>query len=132
MRHAVTAFAAATVLAGLASPALAQQADVPDVRCLLVLQTVSRDAAQREKASMGVFYYLGRLGARGPLSRIEPTMLAEGKKLTAQQAQVELTRCGNELSRNGSDLQAMNARLSQQVGASPAPASKAAPAPAKK
>jgi len=130
MRNAVVALVATAVLAGVASPALAQAsaADANDVRCLLVLQAVSRDPAQREKAGMGVYYYLGRLAGRGPLARIEGTMLAEGNKMnTPQVIQGELTRCGNELTSQSGALQSMNQKLqamSKPAGAPAAPAKK--------
>lgn len=125
MRHAVLAIAAAATLAGLAQPATAQAptADASDVRCVMVLQAVSRDAKQRDNAVRGVFFYLGKLATRGPVARIEGLMLAEGKKMsTPQQAQTELTRCGAELSQRSNDLQAVNAKLAKQFGPPPAAA----------
>lgn len=125
MRHAVLAIAATATLAGLAQPAAAQAptADASDVRCVMVLQAVSRDANQRDNAVRGVFFYLGKLATRGPIGRIEALMLAEGKKMsTPQQAQTELTRCGAELSQRSNDLQAVNAKLAKQFGPPPAAA----------
>jgi hypothetical protein len=129
MRYAALVFTAAAVLAGVASPALAQSAaDTADVRCMMVLQAISRDPAQREQAGRGLFYYVGRVTARGPLARIEPMMIAEGKKMsTPQQVQAELARCGAELNKNGGELQAINQKLQKQFGPPPG----AAP-PAKK
>ena len=129
MRYAALAFMAAAVLTGAASPALAQSAaDAADVRCMMVLQALSRDPAQREQAGRGLFYYIGRVTARGPLARIEPMMIAEGKKMsTPQQIKTELARCGAELNQNGGELQAINQRLQKQFGPPPG----AAP-PAKK
>lgn len=127
MRHAVLAFTAAATLAGLASPAFAQAAaDTADVRCVMVLQAVSRDPNQRENAAKGVYFYMGKLGSRGALSRVEAVMMAEGPKIsTPQAAQTELTRCGNELSQRSNELQAVNQRLAAKFGPPPA-------APAKK
>ncbi|MBU1377933.1 MAG: hypothetical protein KKE02_04630 [Alphaproteobacteria bacterium] len=130
MRHAVLAFAAAATLAGLAPSAFAQApaADSADTRCVLVLQAVSRDPGQRDNAVRGVYYYMGKLATRGPVSRLDPVMLAEGKKMgNAQQVQAELTRCGNELSQRSGEFQTMNQRLAKQFGPPPAAA-----APAKK
>lgn len=133
MRHAALVFAAAAVLGGLAPPAFAQASggDAPDVRCLMVLQVIGRDPKQRDQAARGVFFYLGRLGARGPLSRVEPVVLAEGKKMnTPQILQSELARCGAELNQRGKELEALNQRLQKEFGPPPG-AAKAAP-PAKK
>lgn len=118
MRHAVIALAAAVALTGLAGPAAAQAgADRNDVRCLLVMQAVGRDPKQLEAATRGLFYYLGRLGARGGLVRVEPMMLAEAKTLTPQTAPAELSRCGAELNKASADLQATNQRLQATVKA---------------
>lgn len=137
MRHAVLALTAAALLSGAAAPALAQAppADVNDTRCLMVLQVIGRDPNQRDQAARGVFFYVGRLGARGPLSRIEPIMVAESKKMgTPQLLQAELTRCSAELNQRGGELQAINQKLAKDLGPPPAaaPAPKAAAAPAKK
>jgi hypothetical protein len=123
MRHAILAFAAAAILAGLAPPAFAQAsaADTADTRCLMVLQAVARDPKQRDNAARGVFYYMGKLVARGPVARMEAIMLAEGRKMNnATQVQAELTRCGAELSARSAELQAANQRLARQLGPPPA------------
>lgn len=130
MRHSVLALAAVAALAGGAQPAFAQASatDVADVRCLMVLQAVSRDAKQRDNAVRGVFFYVGKLASRGPIARIEALVVAEGKKMTTpQQAQTELTRCGAELSQRSAELQTVNEKLAKQFGPPPAAA-----APAKK
>lgn len=129
MRHAALAIAAAAVLGGLATPALAQGAtDVPDVRCLMVLQVIGRDPAQRDQATRGIFFYIGRLGARGSIARIEPIMIAESKKMnTPQILQAELGRCGAELNQRTGEVQALSQKLQKEL----APAAPAT-APAKK
>lgn len=125
MRHPVLALAAVTALAGSAAPAFAQgsPADIADVRCMMVLQAVSRDPAQRDNAVRGLYYYMGKLGTRVPVARVEALMLAEGKKMgNAQQVQAELSRCGGELSQRSGEFQAMNQRLAKQFGPPPAAA----------
>lgn len=110
MRLAMLALAGA--VAATSSPVAAQQpADRGDVRCLLVLQAVGRDPKQQESAVRGIFYYLGKLEARGGLTRVEPMVLAEARTLQPQQAQAELNRCGQELNGRASGLEAMNKRL---------------------
>lgn len=128
MRYAVMPVAAALAMSIAAPPAFAQAggaADAADVRCLMVLQVVARDPKQAEQASKGMFYYLGRLTARGPTARLEGLMKAEAAKLPPQQAQAELQRCGNELSARTKEYQAVSQRLA-------AAARPAAAAPAKK
>jgi len=126
---------AAPILAGLVAltgavgPASAQAltADQADVRCLMVMQFITRDPKNADQGAKGALYYLGRLSARGPVSRIEGIIRAEAPKMPAQQAQIELTRCGGELNTKGKELQAVNQRLA----ASARPPGAAAP-PAKK
>lgn len=117
MRPLALALAAGAMAAGLAPSAVAQTAaaDVADVRCLMVLQAVGNDPKQRDAAARGVYYYLGRLSARGPVARLEASMLAEGRKMNAPAAvQAELTRCGVELNQRTVELQAINQRLQKQ------------------
>src|SRR4051812_17378185 len=73
MRLAILAFTAAATLAGMAQPAFAQApaGDAADARCIMVLQAVSRDPKQRGNAVRGVFFYVGKLAARGPVARVE-------------------------------------------------------------
>ncbi len=130
MRPFALALAAGAMLAGLAPTAFAQApaSDAGDVRCLMVLQAVGNDPKQRDAAARGVYYYLGRLSARGPVARLEASMLAEGRKMNAPAAvQAELSRCGAELNQRTGELQAINQRLQKQF----APPAKGAP-PAKK
>ena len=113
MRIVVLALAAA--LAAPAAPAFAQAPDDRgDVRCLLVLQAIGRDPKQKENAGRGVYFYMGRLSARGALARTEPIMLAEAKALsTPALLQAELTRCGAELTKRTAEMQAVNQRLAK-------------------
>lgn len=135
MRHAVLAFTAAAALSAVAAPAFAQApaSDTSDTRCLMVLQMIGRDPAQRDQAVRGVFFYVGKLSARGAVSRIEPIMAAEAKKMNSPQiVQTELGRCSGELNARSGELQAANQKLAKDLGPPPAaPAPKAA-TPAKK
>lgn len=122
MRIATLALVAA--LAAPAVPALAQTPDDrADVRCMLVLQAVARDPAQQQNAARGVYYYMGRLAARGGIVRVEPTIAAEARALSAAPAQMqtELGRCGGELTKRTGELQAAMQRLQAQA---PKPAAK--------
>ena len=127
MRNAVLTLAAAVALTAVAPPALAQApagADQADTRCLLVLQLVARDPKQAEQASKGMFFYLGRLTARGATARLEGLMKAEAAKLPPQQAQAELQRCGNELTARTREYQEVNKRLAASVKPATPPAKK--------
>ena len=115
------------ILAASSTPAAAQPAaDRNDVRCLLVLQAVSRDPKQKEAADRGIYFFMGKIEARGGIVRLEPMLLAEGKALAnAEQIRAELGRCGGELTRSTQNLQATNQRLVKAAqGAQPAPPKK--------
>ncbi|MBX3485578.1 hypothetical protein [Phenylobacterium sp.] len=124
MRRAALILAAAALCAPAAPAAAQTAADSADVRCLMVLQVVGRDPKQAEQAAKGVFFYLGRLSARGPVSRLEPLLKGEAMKLTPAQGQTELTRCGAELNGRGGELQAVNRRLVASMAPRAAPARK--------
>lgn len=125
MRTAVLSLAAAVALACAAPPAMAQaNADQSDVRCLIVLQVVGRDPKQSEQAAKGMFFYLGRLTARGAVARLESSMMAEAAKMTPQAAQAELQRCGAELNARSQEYQAVNQRIAAKVKPAAAPAAK--------
>jgi len=113
--------ATCAALAVSATPSAAQPvSDRNDVRCLLVLQAVSRDPKQKEAAARGVYFFMGKIEARGGVTRIEPMLLAEGKSLsTGQQIQAELARCGAELTKSTQNLQAANQRLAKTIQAAP-------------
>lgn len=135
MRNALLAFTAAVAVGAAAAPAFAQApaGDTSDTRCLMVLQMIGRDPNQRDQAARGVFFYVGKLSARGPLARIEPIMATEAKKMNSPQIlQTELTRCSGELNTRGGELQAANQKLAKDLGPPPAVAAPKAAVPAKK
>jgi hypothetical protein len=125
MRYAVLSLAAAVALSGSAPAAMAQASiDQADIKCLIVLQVVGRDPKQSDQAAKGMFYYLGRLSARGGIPRLEPLMMAEAAKMTPQAAQAELQRCGGELNSKTQEYQAVNQRIAAKVKPAAAPAKK--------
>ena len=126
MRNAVLTLAAAAMLASAAPSAMAQpvSADAADARCLIVLQFVARDPKQAEQASKGIYFYLGRISARGSVNRLEGIVKTEAPKMQQQQAQAELQRCGAELNSRGQEFQAVNQRLAATFAPKAPPAKK--------
>jgi hypothetical protein len=138
MRRAVIALAALSAAALPAASNAQTAGDKSDARCLLVLNLAAAQSTQnpqqRERASQGVYYYTGRLNAHG--ARIGALLIGEAKSITSpQQAQAELTRCGNELTARSAELRNGLIEL-QNAGraeaAARAAAKPAAPAPAPK
>ena len=113
MRNVALILAAVAASAGATGSAAAQviTPDQADARCLMVLQFIGRDPKQAAQAKRGVYYYLGRITARGAVSRVEAIIKTEAPKLTAQQAQDELKRCSSELNLRTKEYQAVNERL---------------------
>lgn len=129
MRCAALTFAALAAVTPLAAHAQTA-AEKADARCILVLNLAgaqnTQNAAQREKATEGVFFYLGKLNARGASARLGALLVGEaGGFTTAQQAQTELTRCSNELNARAVELRNGLTQL-QQVGRAKAAAAAAA------
>lgn len=133
MRNALITMLGVAVLSGLAASARAQTVtDRGDARCILVLQLAARDAKNKDPATQGTFYYLGRLSAHGMSAKLEPLFLAEGKTITnGATVQTELTRCGAELTARSAELRTTFVNL-QQAAASAAAAPPPAAAPPKK
>jgi len=134
MRPLIPVLIAATALTAAAAPALAQTAgDRADARCLLVLQVIGRNPANKEAATQGIFYYLGRLQAHGlGAKQLEPLFLAEAKAMpNQQQGQAEATRCNTELTAHSAELRTVFQNL-QKSAPPPATPPRPAPAPAPK
>ena len=131
MRPQILAVTAAAALALCAGPVAAQTpADRSDTRCLLVLQLVARDPANKEAASRGIFYYLGRLQAHGFAGKLDTLFIPEAKTLNSpQQMQAEAVRCNGELNAHAGDLTAAFKKL--QAAIPPPPPRPAAAPPAK-
>jgi hypothetical protein len=125
MRLPTFALSAAVALTGAATPALAQTTtDRADVRCLMVLQVLGRDERNKEAAGKGVFYYLGRLQARGLTPKLGSLFQEEAKIVTTpQQGEAEAKRCSGELTAHGAELRSVYERL-----APPRPPAAAPPA----
>jgi hypothetical protein len=77
--------------------ARASAAAAADGRCILVMNVIARDPKNREAASRGTFYYIGRLAGRGQLAQVDAILIASSKGLNGQaQFQAEAKRCGAE------------------------------------
>lgn len=121
------AIATAATLAVPAAPAMADVvSDKADVRCLLVLRFAARDPKAREMAARGGHYYMGRLAARGPVARLEPVIVGEGRAMnSAAAAQAEFQRCAEELQANQAQFQALDQKIAGVRPAAPAAAADA-------
>ena len=122
-------------LAG-ASPASAAES-TNDVRCLVAIsrlvdinaetKQLSQEAAQMTSL-LGTMYFMGKLEGRDPRLNIENAMVAEATKMTVEQLQSELIRCGGEMRAIGQkwddigkNLVKRGQELQKQQKAAPAP-----------
>jgi hypothetical protein len=136
MRLAFLGLTAAALVAA-AQPALAQpaasQADREDARCVLVMNLLAQDQQQQGPASMGLFYFLGRIDARGSTEKLEGMLKTEQKGLETEATfKTEFARCGDVMTKRSAALNTMYGRLdAAEKAANPAAAKPATPAPAK-
>lgn len=137
MRLTVLGLTAAALVAA-SQPAFAQvQADRDDTRCVLVMNLLAQDQQQQGPASMGLFYFLGRIDARGSTDKLEGLLKTEQKSLETEATfKAEFARCGDVMTKRSAALNAMYQRLdAAEKAAHPAaagavPATKASPATA--
>jgi hypothetical protein len=93
------------------------------------MNVVARDPKNREVASRGTFYFLGKLAGRGQTGQLDGILIASSKGLSSQaQFQTEAKRCGAELNAGGGKLaQAFQELQQMSQGAQPAPGPAAPP-----
>lgn len=123
-----SAILGSTAVAAAPAPpaARASAAAAADGRCILVMNLLARDPKNRDGATRGTFYFLGRIAGRGQTGELDAILIASGKGVTSQaQFQAEAKRCGAELNASGGKLGAAFQQL-QQMSQAPGPA----PAPA--
>jgi len=122
-------------LAG-AGPASAAES-TNDVRCLVAIsrlvdinaqtKQLSQEAAQMTSL-LGTMYFMGKLEGRDSRLNIENAMVAEVSKMTMEQLQSELIRCGGEMKsigqkwdEIGKNLVRRGQELQKQEKAAPSP-----------
>ena len=92
----------AAALAALAVPASAQdeavrEASKADVRCALAMTAIMRDEAYKQSATVGLYYFAGRIEARDPSVDLAQAMRREAGKMQNSEWAGEIQRCGAEL-----------------------------------
>jgi hypothetical protein len=146
----------AGLVAAAASPAAAQATHAPahaapaagssslttgvtgDVRCLLTMGALASNKANAQAATLGVYFFEGRITARAPTIDLTAALKTEAARMTQADLQSEARRCGSLIQQAMQSLQTAQANFQAPVttpGAAPAaaggatPAPKAAPAP---
>lgn len=133
MRVLYKALAAAALLAA-ASPAAAQKAPsrapaagasgvTGDIRCLLTMGALASNKANQQAATLGVYFFEGRISARAPGLDLPAALKAEVARMGSADLQTEAKRCAALVSQAAQALQAAQATFSGPVkmpGAAPA------------
>jgi hypothetical protein len=144
MRTLSKALTAAALLAA-ASPAAAQRAPAKpaaatapitgvtgDVRCLLTMGALASNKANQQAATLGVYFFEGRISARSPGLDLTTALKTEAARMGPPELQAEAKRCAALVQQAAQALQSAQANFSGPVtapGAAPAAAA-ASPAPA--
>jgi hypothetical protein len=125
---------AAVALLAAASPAAAQKpaaatAAAPttgvtgDVRCLLTMGALASNKANQQAATLGVYFFEGRITARSPGLDLTAALKTEAARMGPPELQSEAKRCAALVQQAAQALQAAQANFSGPVtpGAAPAP-----------
>lgn len=75
----------------------AKQASRDDLRCALAMTVIMRDEAYRQSATVGLYYFVGKLEARDPAIDLAQAMRREASSMQNSQWQGEIQRCGAAL-----------------------------------
>jgi hypothetical protein len=135
----------AILLLGAASPAAAaaQKAPAPgaaaglttgvtgDVRCLLTMGALASNKANQQAATLGVYFFEGRISARAPSLDLTAALKTEVARMGPADLQSEAQRCGSLVRQAAQSLQAAQASFAgppPTPGAAP-PAAAPAPTP---
>jgi hypothetical protein len=127
--RAVAVTALISSLLACAGSAQAQPGPAGDVRCFLTMAALTGNKANQPQATFGLFYFAGRIKAQTPAFNFGTDLKPVAAKMTKEDLEADVKRCGPLMQSAVQSLQAAQASL-----APPAPpAAPAAPlAPAKK
>ncbi|WP_372781584.1 hypothetical protein [Phenylobacterium sp.] len=134
---------AAVVLLAAASPAIAQKAPARapaaggglttgvtgDVRCLLTMGALASNKANQQAATLGVYFFEGRISARAPGMDLTSALKTEVARMGPADLQAEAKRCAALVQQAASSLQSAQASFSGPVNTPPPTPTSALPAP---
>lgn len=107
MKHNLCAAVAVTALSSSA-PALAQDANADDLRCVAVFAVAAgqaKDSAIQGPLIAGTMYFIGRLDGRAPGLDLEARLKAEALHMEEKGLfATESKRCGETIGARGKDL----------------------------
>jgi hypothetical protein len=114
MRKVLVAAAALAALAGAARAEDAASADAnrSDVRCMLAMTVIMRDDSYKQSATVGLYYFAGRLEARDAGLDLAQAMRREASRMQNREWQGEIQRCGAEVQAKTKAFEAVKAAFS--------------------
>ena len=127
----------AVALACAASPAFAQKAapaaavtpTASDIRCMLAMGASASNPYSRQAATLGAYYFQGRISARAPGLDLPSAMKAEVTRLDQAAMQNEAKRCVALVNQASQTMQSAQAAFAKPGNAPATPAAPAAAAP---
>lgn len=123
----------AAALICAASPAVAQKAAAPagavsptssDIRCMLAMGAIASNANSRQAATLGAYYFQGRISARAPNLDLPAAMKAEVARLDPATMQNEAKRCVALVNQASQTMQSVQAAFAKPVPVPAAPTPK--------
>ena len=111
-------------LLACAGSAQAQTGTAGDVRCFLTMAALTQNKANQPQATIGLFYFAGRIKAQAPAFNFGTDLKPIAAKMTKPDLEADVKRCGPMVQSVVQDLQAAQASLAPPA----APAAPVAPA----
>ena len=127
--------AAAPAAAAQKAPTHAPAAGAPatgvtsDVRCLLTMGALASNKANQQAATLGVYFFEGRINARAPTLDLTTALKTEAARMKPADLQTEARRCAALVQGAAQSLQAAQASFGTPAPPPPG-AGPTAPAPA--
>jgi len=112
-------------------PAPAKTGLAGDVRCMLTMAALSGNKANQPQAGLGIFYFAGRIKAQSPNFNFGSDLKPVAAKMTQQDFESEVARCGPMVVSVVQGLQAAQAAFGPPPSAPGATPPAPAPAPKK-
>ncbi len=116
------AFPAAAQKPPAAAPAAPTTGVTSDVRCLLTMGALASNKASQQAATLGVYFFQGRISARAPGLDLPAALKVEVARMGPTELQNEAKRCAALVQQAAQSLQAAQASFSGPVAPPSAPA----------
>jgi len=117
--------AASSAFAQRASAAAPASPTASDIRCMLAMGAIASNPNSRQAATLGAYYFQGRISARAPNLDLPVAMKAEVARLDAAAMQNEAKRCVALVNQASQQMQQVQAAFAKPITVPAAPAAPA-------